>query len=100
MDNDSHNHIETISGEDSADIDADIDGDDEFNDGCDLQSLNESLMDLNAMKVNASPFVVDKITRNTITVRPSYEKKTLEDHYKSNNERKTNVIYEEVEDDV
>ena len=79
MDNDSHNHIETISGEDSADIDADVDGDDEFNDGCDLQSLNESLMDLNAMKVNASPFVEDKITRNTITVRPSYisvQKKT------------------------
>ena len=95
MYNDDFSPLKFIPGEDSANADNDFDNE------SDIQSLNESYHDLNSIKVKSNPFAVDKETRNTISVRPSYEKKRLQDHYKSNQiKEEPKIIYEEVEDDV
>ena len=52
------------------------------------------------MFVTSNLFAMDKASRNTIVVRPSYATKRLKDHNKVKKViEKVEVIYEEVEDD-
>lgn len=69
--------VEKLSEEDHVPDENSADAGAEIDEASEIQSLNDSYFDLSSTFMKSNPFAADQVTRNTITVRPSYMKKTL-----------------------